>query len=246
MQRILLLKILVLAIVYTSDAQSTVLPREADQWKIVSAFFEGKINAGKKVFVLGEKHGDPLEEPFLWVDTIFRYKLADKEYQHLICVKSQKDNECVGCQVAVSQIRLVFDKGKNGWVKDFFIEDQFECGSLGQPGAFALLPITHTEVALAVEDDFFKEGLMTTWYYLYSKNDRLLEMKLVEDNEGTGVDEGSVYSFQASIDVDKARGILTIQRFGSQPVTGKDGKTAVQPVKETIRYLYKEGKLVRI
>jgi hypothetical protein len=246
MHRIFLIKILLLAFVFTSNGQTIPLPREADKWKVVSAFFEGKFDAGKKLFVLGGKHGDLSEEPFLRVDTIFRYKLADKEYQHLICVKSQKDNECTGCQVAVSQIRLVFDKAKNGWVKDFFIEDQFECGSLGQAGAFALLPITHTEVALAVEDDFFKDGLMTTWYSLYSKNDRLLEMKLVEDNEGTGVDEGSVYSFQASIDVDKARGILTIQRFGTMPVTGKDGKASVQPVKETIRYLYKEGKMVKL
>lgn len=246
MQRIRLISILLLAFINTSNAQTISLPREADKWKIVSAFFEGKYDAGRGVYKLGEKHGDPSEDPFLWVDTTFRYKLADKEYQHLICVKSQKDNECVGCQVAVSQIRLVFDKAKNGWVKDFFIEDQFECGSLGQPGAFALLPITHTEAALAVEDDFFKDGLMTTWYYLYSKNDRLLEMKLVEDNEGTGVDEGSVYSFQASINVDKARGIITIQRYGTQPAIGNDGKASIQPVKETVRYLYKEGELIKL
>lgn len=246
MQRIRLLSILLLSFINSSNAQTIPLPREADKWKIVSAFFEGKYDGGKGVYKLGEKHGDPSENPYLWIDTIFRYKLSDKEYQHLICVKSQKDNECGGCQVAVSQIRLVYDKAKNGWVKDFFIEDQFECGSLGQPAAFALLPITHTEVALAVEDDFFKDGLMTTWYSLYTKNDRLLEMKLVEDNEGTGVDEGSLYSFQASINVDKARGILTIQRFGTLPIAGKDGKSTIQPVKETIRYLYKEGKLVKL
>ena len=226
--------------------QTIPLPREADKWKIVSAFFEGKYLSGSKVWLLGEKHGDLSEEPYLWVDTIFRYKLADKEYQHLICVKSQKDNECVGCQVAVSQVRLVWDKTKNSWVKDFFIEDQFETGSLGQPGAFALLPITNTEVALAVEDDFTKDGVSTTWYYLYSRNDKLLELKLVEDNEGAGVEEGSLYSFQAGINVDRARGIITIQRFGTQPVTDKDGKTAVQSIKETIRYLFKDGKLVRI
>jgi hypothetical protein len=71
-------------------------------------------------------------------------------------------------------------------------------------------------------------------------------LKLVEDNEGAGVEEGSLYSFQAGINVDRARGIITIQRFGTQPVTDKDGKTAVQSIKETIRYLFKDGKLVRI
>lgn len=225
--------------------QTIPLPREADKWKIVSAFFEGKYLSGSKVWLLGGKHGDLSEEPYLWVDTIFRYKLADKEYQHLICVKSQKDNECAGCQVAVSQIRLVWDKSKNSWVKDFFIEDQFESGSNGEPGAFALLPITHSEVALAVEDDFTKDGVSTTWYYLFSRNDKLLELKLVEDNEGAGVEEGSQYNFQTGINVDRARGIITIQRFGTQPVQDKAGKTIIQPVKETIRYLYKEGKLVK-
>lgn len=227
-------------------AQTISLPREADKWKIVSAFFEGKYLSGSKVWLLGEKHGDPTEEPFLWVDTIFNYKLADKEYQHLICVKSQKDNQCAGCQVAVSQIRLVWDKTKNGWVKDFFIEDQFETGSNGEPGAFALLPLTNTDVALAVEDDFTKDGVTSTWYYLYSKNSQLLEFKLVEDNSGAGVEEGSMYSFQSSIQVDRARGILTIQRFGNKPVADKNGNTTVQPIKQTIRYLYKNGQLVKL
>ncbi len=246
MNRPTLLVVLFLLGVKLSNAQSPVLPREADRWKIVSAFFQGKMDAGRQVLLVGEEHGDPAEEPFLWVDTIFRYKLADKEYQHLVCVKSQKDNNCAGCQVAVSQIRLVWDPSKKVWVKDFFIEDQFECGSQGQPAAFALLPITHKDVALAVQDDVTMKGVVTTWYYLYSSNDRLLEMKLVEDNEGAGLDEGSLYSFQSSIDVDKARGILTIQRFGTQPVKDKDGKTLIQPVKETIRYLFKEGKLARL
>ncbi|MFM7672810.1 MAG: hypothetical protein ACKO6Q_09500 [Bacteroidota bacterium] len=101
-------------------------------------------------------------------------------------------------------------------------------------------------MALAVEDDFFRDGLMTTWYYLFTKNDRLFDIKLVEDNSGTGVEEGSQHSFQAGISVDRARGILTIQRFGTQPVTDKGGNTKVLPVKETIRYVYREGKLVKI
>lgn len=105
MHRLFLLKIVLLAFVCTSKAQSIPLSRDADQWKIVSAFFEGKMDAKRQVYALGEKHGDPSEKPFLWVDTVFRYKLAEKEYQHLICVKSQQDNECAGCQVAVSQIR---------------------------------------------------------------------------------------------------------------------------------------------
>lgn len=227
-------------------AQSNYLPREAGKWKIVSAFFEGKYLSGSTVYKLGEKHGDPSEEPFLWVDTIFRYNLADKEYQHLICVKSQKDNDCFGCQVAVSQICLVFDRGKNGWVKDFFIEDQFECGSFGNPAAFSLLPITHTNVALAVEDGFMRNGVNSVWYNLYTRNARLLELELGADNEAAGEEEGSVYKFESSIQVDKARGIITIQRFGTKPVEDKSGKVTIRSAKETIRYLYKGGSLVRI
>ena len=228
------------------NAQSITLPRNADKWQIVSAFFEGKYLSAKQVYLLGAKHGDLSEESFLWVDTIFRYKSGDKEYQHVICIKSQKANECVSCQVAVSQIRLVWNATKSSWVADFFIEDQFESGSNGQPGAFALLPLTNTEFALAVEDDFTKDGVMSTWYYLYSRNSQLLEIKLVEDNSGAGVEEGSVYSFQAGIQVDRPRGILTIQRYGTKLQTDLNGKKSVQPVKEILRYLYKDGSLIKL
>jgi len=108
------------------------------------------------------------------------------------------------------------------------------------------LPLTNTDFALAVEDDFTKDGVMSTWYYLYSRNSQLLAIKLVEDNSGAGVEEGSIYSFQAGIQVDRPRGILTIQRYGTQPVTDKSGKTIIQPVKEIIRYLFKEGALVKL
>jgi hypothetical protein len=246
MPRLFLMKLILLVCVAVSNAQSITLPRNADKWQIVSAFFEGKYLSAKRVYLLGAKHGDLSEEPFLWVDTIFRYKSGDKEYQHVICVKSQKDNECVGCQVAVSQIRLVWNAAKSSWLTDFFIEDQFETGSNGQPGAFALLPLTNTEFALAVEDDFTKDGVMSTWYYLYSRNSQLLEIKLVEDNSGAGVEEGSVYSFQAGIQVDRPRGILTIQRYGTQPQTDSNGKKSVLPVKELFRYLYKDGSLIKL
>ena len=228
------------------NAQTIPLPRNADKWQIVSAFFEGKYLSGSRVFLLGSKHGDLSEDPYLWVDTVFRYKSGEKEYQHLICVKSQKDNECAGCQVTVSQIRLVWNAAKDSWVTDFFIEDQFESGSNGQPGAFALLPLTNSDFALAVEDDFTKDGVMTTWYYLYSRNSQLLEIKLVEDNSGAGVEEGSVYSFQAGIQVDRPRGILTIQRYGTKLQTDLNGKKSVQPVKEILRYLYKDGSLIKL
>ena len=246
MPRLFLIKLILLVCVAASHAQSIPLPRNADKWQIVSAFFEGKYQSAKQVYMLGAKHGDLSEAPFLWVDTIFRYRSGDKEYQHVICVKSQKDNECAGCQVAVSQIRLVWNAAKNSWVTDFFIEDQFETGSNGQPGAFALLPLTNTEFALAVEDEFTKDGVMSTWYYLYSRNSQLLAIKLVEDNSGAGVEEGSVYSFQAGIQVDRPRGILTIQRYGTQLLADKDGKKSVQPVKEVIRYLYKDGSLIKL
>ena len=228
------------------NAQAIPLSRHVDKWKVVEAFFEGKLNADRTSYKLGAKHGDLSVEPFLWVDTIFRYKSGDKEYQHVICVKSKKDNECAGCQVTVSQIRLVWNAAKDSWVTDFFIEDQFESGSNGQPGAFALLPLTNTDFALAVEDDFTKDGVMSSWYYLYSRNSQLLEIKLVEDNSGAGVEEGSVYSFQAGIQVDRPRGILTIQRYGTQLQTDLNGKKSVQPVKEILRYLYKDGSLIKL
>ena len=163
MLRTTFLYLIILLSMSCVNAQAIPLPRIADKWKVVEAFFEGKLNVDRTSYKLGAKHGDLSVEPFLWVDTIFRYKSGDKEYQHVICVKSKKDNECAGCQVAVSQIRLVWNAAKSSWVTDFFIEDQFVTGSNGQPGAFALLPLTNTDFALAVEDDFTKDGVMSSW-----------------------------------------------------------------------------------
>ncbi|MEY4892792.1 MAG: hypothetical protein RIQ34_1404, partial [Bacteroidota bacterium] len=54
------------------NAQTIPLPRHVDKWKVVEAFFEGKLNVDRTGYKLGAKHGDLSVEPFLWVDTIFR------------------------------------------------------------------------------------------------------------------------------------------------------------------------------
>ncbi len=180
-------------------------------------------------------------DPVAKLDTAFEFTLQGMKHRWLIAHTSWQGNQCEDCGVWISQIRLKRGLNDKNWTVDGFDRNFIRTGYQGEPPAYSLFPITHQDFALAMEDSKIWESGMISTLKLVLGGKLLIELVLGEASEDGGVE----YAFETSFNVDKARGLVTFQRYGTRPAPDKNGKTSVQPIKETIRYVYKGGVLIR-